>query len=68
MDLFLVFITMFLVANMMLVVTMLRRIDLNNPSVQAWEQQQAAVTGANTLTDTHSAAVSYTPAYAREAQ
>ncbi|KKO50225.1 hypothetical protein VT06_01870 [Arsukibacterium sp. MJ3] len=42
MDLFLVFITMFLVANMMLVVTLLRRVDLNNPSVQAWEMQHAA--------------------------
>ena len=64
MDLFLVFITMFLVANMMLVVTMLRRVDLNNPSVVAWEQQQA------TVIDTHtgSAAVSFTPAYVPEAQ
>ncbi|MDX1678817.1 hypothetical protein [Arsukibacterium sp.] len=53
MDLFLVFITMFLVANMMLVVAMVRRIDLNNPSVQAWEQQQAAVISAET--------VNYTP-------
>jgi hypothetical protein len=33
---------MFLVANMMLVVTMLRRVDLNNSSVQAWEMQHAA--------------------------
>ncbi|WP_213998739.1 hypothetical protein [Arsukibacterium sp.] len=66
MDLFLVFITMFLVANMMLVVTMLRRVDLNNPSVQAWEQQQAAVIRTNT--GAHPAAVSYMPAYARKAQ
>ena len=57
MDLFLVFITMFLVANMMLVVTMLRRVDLNNPSVVAWEQQQATVIDTNT----GSAAVSYAP-------
>lgn len=64
MDLFLVFITMFLVANMMLVVTMLRRVDLNNPSVVAWEQQQATVIDTNT----GSAAVSFTPAYAPEAQ
>ncbi|SNY49827.1 hypothetical protein SAMN06297280_1555 [Arsukibacterium tuosuense] len=64
MDLFLVFITMFLVANMMLVVTMLRRVDLNNPSVQAWEQQHAAVIHTNT----HAAAVSYKPAYASKAQ
>ncbi|WP_019677487.1 hypothetical protein [Arsukibacterium perlucidum] len=64
MDLFLVFITMFLVANMMLVVTMLRRVDLNNPSVLAWEQQQATVIHPNTS----AAAVSFTPAYAPEAQ
>ena len=57
MDLFLVFITMFLVANMMLVVTMLRRVDLNNPSVQAWEQQQAAVIHTATRTER----VNYTP-------
>lgn len=68
MDLFLVFITMFLVANMMIVVTMLRRIDLNNPSVQAWEQQQVAAVRATTFTDSPTAAVSYTPVYAPEAQ
>ncbi|MBV2129211.1 hypothetical protein [Arsukibacterium indicum] len=68
MDLFLVFITMFLVANMMIVVTMLRRVDLNNPSVQAWEQQQVAAIRGNTFTDNHPAAVSYTPVYAPKAQ
>ncbi|MAD73573.1 MAG: hypothetical protein CML20_02000 [Rheinheimera sp.] len=62
MDLFLVFITMFLVANMMLVVTMLRRVDLNNPSVQAWEAQNA------TAVLQPAAAVTYTPAYVPEAQ
>lgn len=66
MDLFLIFITMFLVANMMLVVTMLRRVDLNNPSVQAWEQQHATAANASRL---QNAQVShFTPAYARKAQ
>ncbi|MCC5450660.1 hypothetical protein LMJ53_02785 [Rheinheimera sp. UJ51] len=41
MDMFLSFVTLFLVANMAIVFTMLRRIDLNNSSVQAWEQEQA---------------------------
>ncbi len=62
MDLFLVFITMFLVANMMLVVTMLRRVDLNNPSVQAWEQQHAAVRIQRAST------ANYAAAYARKVQ
>lgn len=64
MDFFLIFITMFLIANMMLVVTMLRRVDLNNPSVQAWEQQHAA-----TVNQLQNAPAShFTPAYARKAQ
>ncbi|EHR41294.1 MULTISPECIES: hypothetical protein [Alishewanella] len=42
MDMFLSFITLFLVANMAIVFTLLRRVDLNNASVQAWEQQQLA--------------------------
>lgn len=62
MDLFLVFITMFLVANMMLVVTMLRRVDLNNPSVQAWEQQHA------TARLQRAAGTTFTTAYARDTQ
>lgn len=62
MDLFLVFITMFLVANMMLVVTMLRRVDLNSPSVQAWEQQHAMVRLQR------AAAANYSSAYTGEAQ
>ncbi|KKO43865.1 hypothetical protein WG68_18435 [Arsukibacterium ikkense] len=66
MDLFLVFITMFLVANMMLVVTMLRRVDLNNPSVQAWEQQHAITGDTGRLQQLPAA--SYTPAYAPKAQ
>ena len=65
MDFFLVFITMFLVANMMLVVTMLRRVDLNNPSVQAWEQQHAITPDTRRLQSVPD--VRYTPAYARKA-
>jgi len=42
MDMFLSLVTLFLVANMAIVFTLLRRIDLNNASVQAWEQAQAA--------------------------
>lgn len=42
MDMFLSFITLFLVANMAIVFTLLRRVDLNNASVQAWEQEQSA--------------------------
>ncbi len=40
MDMFLSLVTLFLVANMAIVFTLLRRIDLNNASVQAWEQAQ----------------------------
>lgn len=43
MDMFLSLVTLFLVANMAIVFTMLRRIDLNNASVQAWEQEHAVV-------------------------
>lgn len=42
MDMFLSLVTLFLVANMAIVFTLLRRIDLNNASVQAWEQTQVA--------------------------
>jgi hypothetical protein len=42
MDMFLSFITLFLVANMAIVFTLLRRVDLNNASVQAWELEQSA--------------------------
>ncbi|GHG72807.1 hypothetical protein GCM10010919_25400 [Alishewanella longhuensis] len=42
MDMFLSLVTLFLVANMAIVFTLLRRIDLNNASVQAWEQAQVA--------------------------
>lgn len=46
MDMFLSLVTLFLVANMAIVFTLLRRIDLNNASVQAWEQAQTATDGA----------------------
>lgn len=42
MDMFLSMITLFLVANMAIVFTMVRRINLNNPCVLAFEQEQAA--------------------------
>lgn len=41
MDMFLAVITLFLVANMAIVFTMLRRVNLNNPCVLAYEQQQS---------------------------
>lgn len=41
MDMFLSLVTLFLVANMAIVFTLLRRIDLNNASVQAWEHTQS---------------------------
>ncbi|GAB2916564.1 hypothetical protein [Rheinheimera gaetbuli] len=42
MDFFLAAITLFLLTNVAVVVAMLRRINLHNDSVLAWEQQQAA--------------------------
>lgn len=38
----------FLILNLMLVTAMLRRIDLNNESVIAWEREQAESVGAAT--------------------
>lgn len=46
MDMFLSLVTLFLVANMAIVFTLLRRIDLNNASVQAWEQAQVVTEAA----------------------
>ncbi|MBU1309278.1 MAG: hypothetical protein KKE30_07080 [Gammaproteobacteria bacterium] len=40
MDLFLVAIVLFLLTNIAVAVTMLRRVNLHNDSVLAWEQQQ----------------------------
>lgn len=42
MDLFLLGTVLFLLANVAIVVTMLRRVNLNNDSVIAWEQAQTA--------------------------
>ncbi|WP_423185201.1 hypothetical protein ACO1PK_08425 [Alishewanella sp. d11] len=41
MDMFLSLVTLFLVANMAIVFTLLRRINLNSESVIAWEQTHA---------------------------
>ena len=40
MDFFLLGTVLFLLANVAIVVTMLRRVNLNNDSVLAWEQAQ----------------------------
>jgi hypothetical protein len=42
MDLFLFATVMFLLANVAVVITMLRRVNLHNDSVLAWEQSQVA--------------------------
>lgn len=42
MDLFLLGTMMFLLANVAVVYSMLRRVNLNNDSVLAWEQAQVA--------------------------
>lgn len=44
MDLFLTVVVLFLVANMAVFFTMLRRVNLDNESVIAWEQQAAHAT------------------------
>ncbi len=44
MDLFLTVVVLFLVANMAVFFTMLRRVNLDNESVIAWEQQAARAT------------------------
>ena len=44
MDLFLLGTVLFLLVNVAVVVTMLRRVNLNNDSVLAWEQAQMATT------------------------
>lgn len=41
MDMFLTIIVLFLFANVAVVATMLRRVNLDNESVIAWEQQYA---------------------------
>lgn len=44
MDLFLLGTVLFLLANVAVVITMLRRVNLHNDSVLAWEQAQLATT------------------------
>lgn len=44
MDLFLLGTVLFLLANVAIAVTMLRRVNLNNDSVLAWEQAQVVAT------------------------
>jgi hypothetical protein len=46
MDLFLVGTLMFLLANVAVVISMLRRVNLNNDSVLAWEQSQITTSAA----------------------
>lgn len=48
MDMFLSLVTLFLVANMAIVFTLLRRINLNNESVIAWEQTHLDTPAMNT--------------------
>ena len=44
MDMFLLGTVLFLLANLAVVIAMLRRVNLHNDSVLAWEQAQVAVT------------------------
>ncbi|MDX3775576.1 hypothetical protein QE250_15770 [Chromatiaceae bacterium AAb-1] len=50
MDLFLTMTVLFMVANMAVVVTMLRRVNLDNESVIAWEQAAAEQATPNAAT------------------
>ncbi|MDP5135746.1 hypothetical protein [Rheinheimera baltica] len=61
MDLFLLSIMLFLLANVAVVFSMLRRVNLNNDSVMAWEQAQVAAV--NTATPI----IAYTPDYLAKA-
>ena len=65
MDLFLLGTVLFLLANIAVVITMLRRINLHNDSVLAWEQAQLA-TAQPELVQPQPQAV-YTSAYMAEA-
>jgi hypothetical protein len=64
MDLFLLSTVLFLLANVAVVITMLRRVNLNNDSVLAWEHAQVAVLPATTLPVP---ATAFQPAYLAEA-
>lgn len=63
MDFFLLGTVLFLLANIAIVVSMLRRVNLNNDSVLAWEQAQIA----STETVPAAPAPVYAPAYLAEA-
>jgi hypothetical protein len=65
MDLFLLGTVLFLLANVAVVITMLRRVNLHNDSVLAWEQAQLA-TAQPALVQPQPQAV-YTPAYLAKA-
>ena len=65
MDFFLVAIVLFLLANVAVVITMLRRVNLHNDSVLAWEQAQLA-TAQPALVQPQPQAV-YTPGYLAKA-
>lgn len=63
MDFFLLGTVLFLLANIAIVVSMLRRVNLNNDSVLAWEQAQFA----NAETVQPTPVTVYNPAYLAEA-
>jgi hypothetical protein len=66
MDLFLFGTVLFLLANVAVVFTMLRRVNLNNDSVLAWEQAQIADT-ANPATAPTPAVPAYQTPFLAEA-
>lgn len=68
MDLFLMGTMLFLLANVAVVISMLRRVNLNNESVLAWEQAQVAAAPAQPAAAPALPAVTaYQPSYLAEA-
>lgn len=67
MDLFLLGTVLFLLANVAVVISMLRRVNLNNDSVLAWEQAQLAATAVQPATAQTLPAAVYQPPYLAEA-
>ncbi|WP_215398375.1 hypothetical protein [Rheinheimera oceanensis] len=65
MDLFLLGTVLFLLANVAVAVTMLRRVNLNNDSVLAWEQAQVVATPA--VAASQVPATQYQPVYMAKA-
>lgn len=55
MDMFLSVIVLFMVANLAIVVGMLRRVDLNNDSVLAWELSQQYAIEQQAVSASHAA-------------